>query len=1387
MNKHFLYAACFTLLTVCAEAVVYRPGLTQAKFNTNTVPFGTLTSEIMASSTADVVPGTVMANIQATENNYSTQGYTNVLSGLIWNWNQKYTTFGYAGQIFVNEGTTYTFGKYFDDGASIHIAGEQIFSHGTNNVFVQADYVAASTGWVPIEICVWDATGSKGPAGSSWGNDLGLAYNTTGVKTIAPKTAWSPILDDGNMTFLRTTTDEIFVRVEKVTSLDGVITVNIITESPCAARLTIWLSDVNGGEDAAAWGSNSQALDIVAGSQSYSFDLPIAGLTAAAPWCGIRLESLDAANFFREWTTPFPCGANPAARPVIINEIFYTNVIATAWLDYLGLEANTADVFLELSLTAGMTDIFRTVQIAEGIAATPAEISGFNLGELEPATTYFIRVRSEGDNSAVGFSDVTSFTTLTPSAPTGDCMLRSISLRSLGFDYQITDYGLGAQECTEVWAEIATLEDFSDMQSTLLASDIKGEFPIINSFVLPNLHAGTQYFVRVRFRNLWELDMRTEPIAVSTFASPYEFSNVGAINGANGMDVFLSLVRIDSGAELSVELLLDDVPVQTWPTLTSTQKLTFNLGMLSGTHTVKYRINGTFESANLPEEILQQTVSGESNTYTAGAVRDLFDFHFRVGDIGQLPPPMAPDRFYRVMNPSVAELQADGLHVTALAPGGTGIELWQNTFTGAYRVARADMVVVPPAIGNAKVFRYIEKSSGSPVWEDVANWECLSHLGDAGYPQNADDIAMILTTNRTAVTFIFNTTQSTFGGLYVGHFGNVIASIQLESLKEANCAFTMARLDGEVPFVQATCGGSNVITTVNFGSASDLYQLGMSLPNGLIVNGGFLGEDRGPNWQQTSFGWRAITMDLPAGTMLKAVEGQPYDGNNNNSRFQFEGTFRISGGGTLWNDSAYTMNISGDWSGFTGLFRDTGYGHKSYDRNGNFQFKTGTITNAMLEIKGFVSPSLKVQESAGYSAVGLNHNYSSPSENPGNQLPAAGIVLESAMLEVRGEDKTGWTDLIIPNATRSLTLANGLSRLTVRGIGDATKPLNTLTVKELKHPGYATLFLSDSTIWGKTQRTRTTFVNCADYMIGGGGAYDSGINSIVPWIVSTTREQNDGWLFSTIDETGLVRTSCVWRVALRTDTFDPHLNATVDSTSITLLDDVTVNSLALNSSQKNNSMAKEQCLGTNRTLTVTSGGLLFLNGSSNIGRYDLPAEMAGNLVFPNTAYVHAVAAENNPNQIAAKISAPNGFVCGYVGALSLMNDQTGIRGKIYVNNGTLFLGYPGDSVGAKIDCGLQIVGGGSKVCITKSGTFSLDTEVVFEDANGFAGKMELSDGVEELCSRVFIGTGAQKRKLPFGTHGSSESGAQFVDDVHFSGTGILTVRHDPRITIMRLF
>ena len=88
---------------------------------------------------------------------------------------------------------------------------------------------------------------------------------------------------------------------------------------------------------------------------------------------------------------------------------------------------------------------------------------------------------------------------------------------------------------------------------------------------------------------------------------------------------------------------------------------------------------------------------------------------------------------------------------------------------------------------------------------------------------------------------------------------------------------------------------------------------------------------------------------------------------------------------------------------------------------------------------------------------------------------------------------------------------------------------------------------------------------------------------------------------------------------------------------------------------------------------------------------------------------------------------------------------------------------------------VRIVSQNAKVKVNVSGTLNA-VNVHFDDVDRFSGKLELPAGKTETCRMLFIGDG--ETSMPRGTYGSSASAAEFVDDAHFIGTGVLAVTRD---------
>ena len=197
------------------KSEAYRIGLWQTKFDLYDQNKWD-TAECAPRKEAVTFVGPAMAHVRADETTYSTATYVDAVTGISSAWRKQYTTFRYVGEMYLEEGLTYTFGKYLDDGARIVIGGTQVLQDGTYNNFVTGSFTAETTGWYPVDIIVGDGTGGKGPSdtGSNPWTGVGLGYNTVGLtEKTAPgdgADAWHKLVDPGRHALPRP--DRRFVR-----------------------------------------------------------------------------------------------------------------------------------------------------------------------------------------------------------------------------------------------------------------------------------------------------------------------------------------------------------------------------------------------------------------------------------------------------------------------------------------------------------------------------------------------------------------------------------------------------------------------------------------------------------------------------------------------------------------------------------------------------------------------------------------------------------------------------------------------------------------------------------------------------------------------------------------------------------------------------------------------------------------------------------------------------------------------------------------------------------------------------------------------------------------------------------------------------------------------
>ena len=142
------------------------------------------------------VPGPVMA--------FTGDSYTEYGSGFPWTWSEN-KVFVYRGQMWMNAGTSYTFGSYIDDWCLIQIDGQAIIQN-TSCSFSSGAYTCSNSGWHDIEIRVGNNGGPGGVGGSSgWKSNVGIGYNTSNLTSENNGNGWTRLVDPGDGSLLRTT------------------------------------------------------------------------------------------------------------------------------------------------------------------------------------------------------------------------------------------------------------------------------------------------------------------------------------------------------------------------------------------------------------------------------------------------------------------------------------------------------------------------------------------------------------------------------------------------------------------------------------------------------------------------------------------------------------------------------------------------------------------------------------------------------------------------------------------------------------------------------------------------------------------------------------------------------------------------------------------------------------------------------------------------------------------------------------------------------------------------------------------------------------------------------------------------------------------------------
>ncbi len=131
------------------------------------------------------------------------------------------------------------------------------------------------------------------------------------------------------------------------------------------------------------------------------------------------------------------------------------------------------------------------------------------------------------------------------------------------------------------------------------------------------------------------------------------------------------------------------------------------------------------------------------------------------------------------------------------------------------------------------------------------------------------------------------------------------------------------------------------------------------------------------------------------------------------------------------------------------------------------------------------------------------------------------------------------------------------------------------------------------------------------------------------------------------------------------------------------------------------------------------------------------------------------------------------------GNLTLTSALTATTGGFTVSNGVLTVSATG-TLGA--GCTNIVVGGSGTLALQNSDALSVDAVVTMPPAGIATAKIDIADGVNVVTGWLCYGSLIQRAA----TYGATGSGAKVIDDTHFSGSGILTVRLDNSGTLIML-
>ena len=730
-NKHGLLLAlaglAFSAVIPVADAAVYVPGLAQAQFSGS----ANKTDDIASAANLTYAAGPIMAN---------TSGSAKDWNGTTWSWGDN-RTFGYIGQMWMEVGKTYTFGKSIDDWTYVVVNGTTVIDNDTYNAIIFGSYVATATGWVDIEI---RAGNGGGGAGLANGATYGVAYNTVGNTDQgdfkAAANGWAALIDPGDASLLRFAYSAVgWMNIDNVAvSGDDLVVTASFSGLSAAGTVTAFYGAGDGGISSADWDSSVVIATPAAGdTASASYTVPGA---ASAAFVAFRLSAtIGTSTPILEWSDTFSLAEASPSFKLVSTDVGYTNLSFSASCLGLGLGASSVDIDVQLALDDSFSNIVRTKRLAmTGLGSESVAFVG-----LTTNTTYYARVVGTNDQHEGGASSKVSNTTLEPGCATGVVSFAGRELTVLAANGTVTDFGAGSSSAT-IRLEASLTENFAELAS-VSAEDVALD-GTAKPLACEDLSPGGTYWLRLRIVNSWGLvtyvpfagTYSTRGVPLAATGIGYEFSESGS-----AVDISFVVTEVFGGASCSATLVYNgrefggksfsSPGTLTWSGVTASAR------PIPATVTVQATVGGVPYSQSWTA-----TVTPGTAARALASLDDISGLVFKIGDMAILPELVGADDYYLPLDIRPFSYDSASRTLTAREPGFSAVASFAYDAAIGTFVRNSTMglgIVVPEPVAGGRVFLALP-TSGTVDWLSAANWRNLTN-GDAGYPSQANDIAMV--------------------------------------------------------------------------------------------------------------------------------------------------------------------------------------------------------------------------------------------------------------------------------------------------------------------------------------------------------------------------------------------------------------------------------------------------------------------------------------------------------------------------------------------------------------------------------------------------------------------------------------------------------------------